>query len=115
MNIKLFSPLHMLIQLVLLAVLLGGNYLYVNWFIKKAEPRAKAATEQWLGVGIERNFSGSWTVPANNTIDYKGSKLLLHLEVFAINLVVMLVFVGGFLIQIVLLFFLMGWLFKGTT
>lgn len=103
----------MVFQLVLLVVLLGGNYLYINWFIKMAEPGAKATTETRLGVEIERNILGSWTVPAKNLADYGGNKFLLHLQVFAINLAVMAAFVSGFLLEIIFLYVFSRWLFKG--
>lgn len=80
-----------------------------------AEPGAKAATETRLGVGIERNILGSWTVPAKNLAGYSGSKFLLHLQVFAINLAVMAAFAAGFLLEIIFLFVISRWLFKGSS
>lgn len=114
MEFKPFSPLHMLIQLILVVVLLGGNYLYVNWFFKKIEPGAKSATEVRLGVSIERNILGSWTVPADNLQDYEDSKLLLHIKVFAIQFGLLMLFVAGFLLELIFLYVFFGWLYKGT-
>lgn len=114
MEFKPFSPLHMLIQLVLVVVLLGGNYLYVNWFFKKIEPEAKASTEVRLGVEIERNILGSWTVPTRNLQDYKGSKFFLQSGVFAIQFGLLMLFVAGFLLEMVVLYVLFGWLYKGS-
>ena len=115
MEFKPFSPLYMLIQIVLVIILLGGNYLYVTWFIKTAEPGAKLATETRLGVEIERNILGSWTVPAKNLTEFTGSKFFLRTEVTVINLALMFTFVAGFLLEIILLYVLSVWLFKGSS
>lgn len=104
----------MLLQLVLVVVLLGGNYLYVNWFTGTAEPAAKAATGSAFGVQIERNILGSWTVPAKHLTGYKGSKWLLQTKVFAINLLVLAGFVLVFLIEIIVLILLARWLFHSS-
>ncbi|MGA9574592.1 MAG: hypothetical protein WBS20_11670 [Lysobacterales bacterium] len=114
MEFRPFSPLHMLIQLLLVVFLLGGTYLYVTWFFKKIEPNAKSATEIRLGVGIERNILGSWKVPAKNLQDYQGSKLFLRTEVFAIQFVLLMLFVAGFLLEFILLYVFFGWLYKGS-
>jgi len=104
----------MSIQLVLVIVLLGGNYFYVNWFFKKVEPAAKSATEMRLGVGIERGALGSWIVPDRNLEHYEGSKLFLHTEVFAIQFGVMMIFVAGLLLEIIVLYVFFGWLYRGS-
>ncbi len=104
----------MLIQLLLVVFLLGGNYLYVNWFFKKIEPSAKSATEVRLGIGIERGFSGAWAVPAKNLQDYAGSKFLLRTGVFAIQFVLLMMFVAGFLLELLLLYIFFGWLYKSS-
>lgn len=102
----------MLIQLLLVVFLLGGNYFYVTWFFKKIEPAAKSATEIRLGIGIERGLSGSWAVPAKNLQNYAGSKFLLRTEVFAIQFVLLMMFVAGFLLELIFLYVLFGWLYK---
>lgn len=109
-----FSPVFMLLQLALIVLLLGANYLYVNWFTGTAEPAAKAATESAFGVQIERNILGSWTVPATHLTEYKGSKLLLQTKVFAINLLLMAGFVLVFLIEMLVLILLARWLFDNS-
>ena len=114
MEFRPFSPLQMLIQLLVVVLFLGGNYFYVNWFFKKAEPAAKAATEIRLGVGIERNILGAWQVPGKNLQDYEGSKLAVRSEVFAINFGLLMLFVAGFLIEIVVLYVFFGWLYRGS-
>jgi len=114
MEFRPFSPLHMLIQLLLVVFLLGGNYFYITWFFKKIEPAAKSATEIRLGIGIERSFSGSWAVPAKNLQDYAGSKLLLRTEVFAIQFVLLMMFVAGFLLELIFLYVFFGWLYKDS-
>ena len=108
------SPIQILIHLLVFLILLGGNYLYVNWFVKKAEPAAKLATEARLGVGIERFWSGSWTVPAKNLENYQGSKLLLRMEVFAIHSVLWMFFVAGFLVEIFIIYVFYAWLYRGS-
>jgi hypothetical protein len=108
------SPVQILIHLLVIVALMGGNYLYVNWFVKKAEPAAKMATETRLGVGIERFWSGSWTVPAKNLENYQGSKLLLRIEVFVIHSVLWILFVAGFLLEIALFYLFFAWLYRGS-
>jgi len=108
------SPVQILIHLLVVVALLGGNYLYVNWFVRKAEPAAKLATENRLGVGIERYWSGSWMVPARNLENYQGSKSLVRLEVFAIHSVLWILFIAGFLVEMVVLYVFFAWLYRGS-
>jgi len=114
MEFKPFSPVQMLIQLLVVVLFLGGNYFYVNWFFKKAEPAAKSATELRLGIGIDRNIMGTWGVPSRNLQDYEGSKLLVRAEVFAINFGLLMLFVAGFLLEIIVLYVFFAWLYRGS-
>lgn len=114
MTLKLFSPLYWLVTLALVVFLLGGNYLYVSFFLNRAEPAAKAATETQLGVEIERNIRGLWTVPAESLHAYPGNGALLQIKVFTANLVLLLVFVAGFLLEFLLIYIVAIHLFKGS-
>jgi len=109
-----FSPIFMLIQLLLVVVFIGANYFYVSWFFGTVEPAAKAATGSAFGVQIERNIMGSWTVPAKHLTDYSGNKLVLQVKVFAVNLLVMLGFIGVILVELILLILLARWAFNSS-
>jgi hypothetical protein len=114
MNINPGSPLYWLVTLALLVFLVGGNYLYVTYFLNRVEPAARSATEMQLEVEIRHNIRGLWTVQAESLVDYPDSLLILKAKVFAINLTLLLVFVAGFLLEIVLIYVALARLFAGT-
>ena len=113
MNVNPGSPTYWLVTLVLLVVLLGGNYLYVTFFLNRAEPAARAATETRLGIEIRHNIRGVWMVQPESMSTYEGNRPLLAIKVFAANLALLLVFLAGFALEILLIYLALTRLFRG--
>jgi hypothetical protein len=111
--IKFGSPLYWLVTLVLAVVLLGGNYFYVNLFIKRIEPSVRVATETSMGVTIKPTWRGFWTVHPDSLRDYPGSHTMLKLKVFGLYTIMILLFGAGFIVEILLMYLVVVRLFKG--
>lgn len=107
-----FSISNILISLLLAVFILGGHYFYVIWFIKKVEPAAKLATEERLGVNLERSLSGHWQVTTLKNPSYQGSKALLYTKVFLINFALWGVFASAFIIEIIILYLFFRFFYK---
>lgn len=113
--IRFGSPLYWLVTLLVAAVLLGGNYFYVNLFTKRVEPAARATAEARLGVEIKPGWRGFWKVQPESLVDYPDSKFWLKTKVFTFFAMLCLVFAIGFIVEILLVYLLVVRLFKGGT
>ena len=113
--IKFGSPLYWLVTLVIAAVLLGGNYFYLNLFTQKLEPAARAAVQTRLGVDIKPGWRGFWKVQPDSLRDYPDSKLWLNTKVFAMFAILTMLFVVGFIVEIMLIYLIVVRLFRGGT
>ena len=113
--IKFGSPIYWLVTLVVAAVLLGGNYFYVNLFTQKLEPAARAASESRLGIDIKPSWRGFWTVHPDSLSEYPDSKFWLKTKVFALFSTLTLLFAVGFILEILLVYVLVVRLFRDTS
>ena len=113
--IKFGSPLYWLVTLVIGAVLLGGNYFYVNLFTQRIEPAARAASEARLGIDIKPGWRGFWTVHPDSLRDYPESKFWLKAKVFTLFSILTMLFAAGFILEIVLIYVFVVRLFKGSS
>ena len=112
--IRFGSPLYWLATLVIAAVLLGGNYFYVKLFTQRIEPAARAATEERLGVEIKPGWRGFWAVQPDSLRDYPDSKSWLKTKVFLMFTGITLLFVVGFIVEILLVYLFAARLFRGS-
>lgn len=111
---KAFSPVTLLLQLLLVGVLLAGNYFYVRWFTGTVEPAARAAVERRLGVSLDRNLMGWWSVRKGQAEESGSNRAWLELKTLAINFALVLAFVAVFIAELLLLVFLSIKLFKSS-
>jgi len=113
--IKFGSPLYWLVTLVIAAVLLGGNYFYVNLFTQRLEPAARAAVQTRLSVDIKPGWRGFWNVQPDSLREYPDSKLWLKTKVFTMFSILIMLFAAGFIVEILLIYLFVVRLFRGGT